>query len=57
MVLRAEFQRFSGEKGYTEYSTFIVGDEHSKYNLTVAGHTGNIGKYFTTEKPTLRPEI
>nr|XP_022292753.1 angiopoietin-2-like [Crassostrea virginica] len=42
-VLRVELQRFSGEKGYAEYSTFIVGDEQSKYKLTVAGYKGNIG--------------
>ncbi|XP_078318626.1 uncharacterized protein LOC111102662 [Crassostrea virginica] len=41
-VLRVELQRFSGEKGYAEYSTFIVDDEQSKYKLTVAGYKGNI---------------
>ena len=44
-VLRVELQRFSGEKGYAEYSTFIVGDEQNKYRLTVAGYKGNIGKH------------
>ena len=44
-VLRVELQRFSGEKGYAEYSTFIVGDEQSKYKLTVAGYKGNISKH------------
>ena len=44
-VLRVEVQSFSGEKGYAEYSTFIVGDEQSKYKLTVAGYKGNIGKH------------
>ena len=43
-VLRVELERFNGEKGYAEYSTFIVGDEQSKYKLTVAGYKGNIGK-------------
>nr|XP_022295308.1 ficolin-1-like [Crassostrea virginica] len=41
--LRVELQRFSGEKGYAEYSTFAVGDESSKYQLTVSGFEGNIG--------------
>lgn len=49
-VLRVELQRFSGEKGYAEYSTFIVGDEQSKYKLTVAGYKGNIGKHLQYRK-------
>ena len=44
-VLRVELQRFSGEKGFAEYSTFIVGDEQSKYKLTVAGYNGTIGTH------------
>ena len=43
-VLRVELERFNGEKGYAEYSTFIVGDELSKYKLTVSGYNGNIGE-------------
>ena len=42
--LRVELQRFSGERGYAEYSTFAVGDESSKYQLTVSGFEGNIGE-------------
>nr|XP_022291204.1 ficolin-1-like isoform X2 [Crassostrea virginica] len=42
-VLRVELERFNGEKGYAEYSTFIVGDELSKYKLTVSGYNGTIG--------------
>ena len=49
-VLRVELQRFSGEKGYAEYSTFIVGDEQSKYKMTVAGYKGNIGKHLQYRK-------
>nr|XP_022295261.1 fibroleukin-like isoform X2 [Crassostrea virginica] len=45
--LRVELQRFSGEKGYAEYSTFAVGDESSKYQLTVSGFEGNIGSALT----------
>lgn len=29
--LRVNLQRFSGEKGYAEYSKFALGDENSKY--------------------------
>ena len=43
--LRVELQRFSGEIGYAEYSTFAVGDESSKYQLTVSGFEGNIGEH------------
>ncbi|XP_078313563.1 ryncolin-1-like isoform X1 [Crassostrea virginica] len=40
--LRVELQRFSGEKGYAEYSTFAVGNESSKYRLNVSGYKGKI---------------
>ena len=55
-VLRVELQRFSGEKGYAEYSTFIVGDEQSKYKLTVAGYKGNIGKQLIYKNPFLNQQ-
>ena len=42
--LRVELQRFSGEKGYGEYTTFAVGNETSKYKLNVSGFKGNIGE-------------
>lgn len=41
--LRVDLQRFSGEKGFAEYTKFAVGDENSKYKLTVSGYSGNIG--------------
>lgn len=41
--LRVELQRFSGEKGYAEYSKFAVGDENNKFKLTVSGYSGSIG--------------
>lgn len=40
--LRFNLQRFSGEKGYAEYSRFAVGNENSKYKLTISGYSGNI---------------
>ena len=43
-MLRVELQRFSGEKGYAEYSAFAVGNETSKYRLNVSGYKGNIGE-------------
>ena len=42
--LRVELQRFSGEKGFAEYSTFAIGNEISKYRLNVSGYKGNIGE-------------
>ncbi|XP_078314175.1 microfibril-associated glycoprotein 4-like [Crassostrea virginica] len=45
--LRVELQRFSGEKGYAEYSSFAVGNEASKYKLNVSGFKGNIGDSLT----------
>lgn len=43
--LRVDLQRFSGQKGHAEYSTFSVGNEQMKYKLTISGYSGNIGKY------------
>ncbi|XP_056001457.1 angiopoietin-related protein 7-like isoform X3 [Ostrea edulis] len=41
--LRVELMRFSGEKAYALYSTFKIGDENSKYQLTVSGYSGTAG--------------
>ena len=41
--LRVDMQRFNGEKAYALYSNFSVGDENSKYQLTVQGYSGNAG--------------
>lgn len=41
--IRIVLQRYSGEKGQAEYSKFAVGDENSKYKLTVSGYSGTIG--------------
>ncbi|XP_061176990.1 ficolin-2-like [Saccostrea echinata] len=41
--LRVELQRFNGDKAYAKYSTFYVGDEGSKYILTVSGYSGTAG--------------
>jgi ficolin len=39
---------FAGEKAYALYSTFKVGDESTKYKLTVSGYSGTAGEiYFT----------
>uniref|UniRef100_K1R7J3 Tenascin n=1 Tax=Magallana gigas TaxID=29159 RepID=K1R7J3_MAGGI len=41
--LRADMERFNGEKAYAVYSRFSVGDETSKYKLEVQGYSGNAG--------------
>lgn len=41
--LRVHLQQFSGKKGHAEYSRFAVGDENSKYKLSISGYSGNIG--------------
>uniref|UniRef100_A0A8W8J4Y6 Fibrinogen C-terminal domain-containing protein n=1 Tax=Magallana gigas TaxID=29159 RepID=A0A8W8J4Y6_MAGGI len=41
--LRIALQRYSGEKGQAEYSKFAVGNEKTKYKLTVSGYSGTIG--------------
>ncbi|XP_061177098.1 ficolin-2-like [Saccostrea echinata] len=40
--LRVDLQRLNGQKGYAKYSSFEVGDETSKYKLSVSGYSGSI---------------
>ncbi|XP_056016284.1 ficolin-1-like [Ostrea edulis] len=42
-VLRVNLQKFSGQMAYAKYSKFFVGDESSKYKLTVSGYSGTAG--------------
>ncbi|XP_062604380.1 ficolin-1-like [Saccostrea cucullata] len=46
--LRVEQQRFNGVKAYALYSTFYVGNEDSKYKLTVSGYSGTAGDGLTS---------
>ncbi|XP_062605661.1 ficolin-1-like [Saccostrea cucullata] len=41
--LRADFEKFNGQKFYSNYSTFAVGDEQNKYELRVSGYSGTAG--------------
>jgi ficolin len=41
--LRIDLQRFNGDKAYALYSKFEVGDEISKYKLSVGGYSGTAG--------------
>lgn len=41
MKLRIDIERFNGGNGHAEYSTFIVGNSHTKYQLNVNGYNGS----------------
>ncbi|XP_062581356.1 fibrinogen-like protein A [Saccostrea cucullata] len=41
--LRVDLQRHNGEQAYAVYTTFYIGDEDSKYRLTVSGYSGTAG--------------
>ncbi|XP_003388288.1 PREDICTED: ficolin-2-like [Amphimedon queenslandica] len=41
--LRVDLEDFEGVSVFAHYSTFIVGDAHTKYTLTVGGYSGNAG--------------
>ncbi|XP_048739264.2 fibrinogen-like protein A [Ostrea edulis] len=41
--LRVELLSFADEKAYALYSTFQIGSESSKYQLTVSGYSGTAG--------------
>jgi len=43
-VLRVDLESFDGETAYAKYSSFNVGDESTKYILSVSGYTGTAGK-------------
>ncbi|XP_062584629.1 fibroleukin-like [Saccostrea cucullata] len=45
--LRVELQRFNADKAYAQYSTFYVGNEGTKYKLTVTGYSGTAGDSLT----------
>ncbi|XP_062604382.1 ficolin-1-like [Saccostrea cucullata] len=42
-VLRVWLKKFNGDEGYAQYTTFYVGNEGSKYKLTVSGYSGTAG--------------
>jgi len=41
--LRVDLEDFSGSTAYAEYSSFGVGDEGSKYKLSLGGYSGTAG--------------
>ncbi|XP_062604877.1 fibrinogen-like protein A, partial [Saccostrea cucullata] len=38
--LRVDLERYNGQQAYAVYTTFYIGDELSKYILTVSGYSG-----------------
>ncbi|XP_062598058.1 ryncolin-1-like isoform X1 [Saccostrea cucullata] len=57
--LRVDLQRFNGDTAYALYSTFYIGDEGSKYKLTVSGYSGTAGdslKYHNGYKFTTKDQ-
>lgn len=48
--LQVDLQSFKGEKAYAQYSNFGVGNDVSKYKLSVSGYTGNAGTNDSVKK-------
>ncbi|XP_063448294.1 angiopoietin-1-like [Mytilus trossulus] len=46
--LRIDLEDWNGEKRYAEYDTFVVGNEATKYVLTIASYNGNAGDSLST---------
>jgi len=43
--LRFDLESTTNEQAYAKYSSFNVGDESSKYTLSVSGYTGTAGEF------------
>lgn len=48
--LRVDLERFSGQKGHGEYSSFVVENENRKYRMTASGFSGSIGEFCDVNK-------
>ena len=44
--LRYDMADFENETRYVKYSSFSVGDEASKYTVSVSGYSGDVGNVF-----------
>ena len=44
--LRIDMEDLEGNKRYTQYSSFSLGDAADYYSLTVSGYSGNAGESF-----------
>ncbi|XP_078330623.1 ficolin-2-like [Crassostrea virginica] len=47
--LRYDMADFENETRYVKYSSFSVGDEASKYTVSVSGYSGDVGDCFTRQ--------
>nr|XP_022309172.1 ficolin-2-like [Crassostrea virginica] len=45
--LRFDMEDSDNQPHYVKYSSFSVGDEASKYTVSISGYTGNVGDCFT----------
>lgn len=48
--MRMDMADFDNQTRYVKYSYFNVGDEASKYYMTIFGHSGDVGDCFTTDR-------
>jgi len=48
-VLRVELESFGNETAYAKYSSFNIGDESTKFKISVSGYTGTAGKSLLKE--------
>ncbi|XP_034318734.2 ficolin-2 [Magallana gigas] len=46
--MRMDMEDFDNQTRYVKYSSFNLGDESSKYKVTLSGFSGNVGECFTT---------
>nr|XP_034322681.1 microfibril-associated glycoprotein 4 [Crassostrea gigas] len=45
--MRMDMEDFDNQTRYVKYTSFYVGDESSKYTVTLTGFSGNVGDCFT----------
>eukprot|EP00105_Crassostrea_gigas_P042108 XP_019926256.1 PREDICTED: microfibril-associated glycoprotein 4 [Crassostrea gigas] len=45
--MRMDMEDFDNQTRYVKYTSFNVGDESSKYTVTISGFSGNVGDCFT----------
>jgi len=43
-VMRVDLESFANETAYAKFSSFSIGDESTKYLLTVSGYSGTAGE-------------
>lgn len=51
--MRMDMADFDNQTRYIKYSSFNVGDEASKYKVTLSGYLGDVGKKLTKFRSSL----